>query len=92
MPREAYSSFGLVKGNIDFKSIYDLNNKDLVKASIRSFSGRMIKDIPGEISEDLDTSKEVALLKALHGSQETARPYKDLSIIKTKVSQEIKSI
>ena len=86
LPREAYSSFGLVKGNIDFKSIYDLNNKDLVKASIRSFSGRMIKDIPGEISEDLDTSKEVALLKALHGSQETARPYKDLSIINKSIT------
>ena len=86
LPREAYSSFGLVKGNIDFKSIYDLNNKNLVKASIRSFSGRMIKDIPGEISEDLDTSKEVALLKALHGSQETARPYKDLSIINKSIT------
>ena len=86
LPREAYSSFGLVKGNIDFKSIYDLNNKDLVKASIRSFSGRMIKDIPGEISEDLDTSKEVALLKALHGSQETVRPYKDLSIINKSIT------
>lgn len=86
LPREAYSSFGLVKGNIDFKSIYDLNNKDLVKASIRSFSGRMIKDIPGEISEDLDTSKEVALLKSLHGSQETARPYKDLSIINKSIT------
>ena len=86
LPREAYSSFGLVKGNIDFKSIYDLNNKDLVKSSIRSFSGRMIKDIPGEISEDLDTSKEVALLKALHGSQETVRPYKDLSIINKSIT------
>ena len=86
LPREAYSSFGLVKGNIDFKSIYDLNNKDLVKASIRSFSGRMIKDIPGEISEDLDTSKEVALLKVLHGSSGTTRPYKDLSIINKSIT------
>ena len=86
LPKEAFSSFGLVKGNIDFKSIYDLNNKDLVKSSIRSFAGRKVSDIPGEISEDLDTSKEVALLKVLHGSQETVRPYKDLSIINKSIT------
>ena len=86
LPKEAFSSFGLVKGNIDFKSIYDLNNKDLVKSSIRSFAGRKISDIPGELSEDLDTSKEVTLLKVLHGSQELVRPYKDLSIINKSIT------
>lgn len=40
LPKEAFSSFGLTKGSIDFKGIYDLANKDLVKASIRSFAGR----------------------------------------------------
>ena len=86
LPKEAFSSFGLTKGNLDFKGIYDLANKDLVKASIRSFAGRKISDIPGEISEDLDTSKEVALLKVLHGSLETTRPYKDLSIINKSIT------
>ena len=86
LPKEAFSSFGLTKGSIDFKGIYDLANKDLVKASIRSFAGRKISDIPGEISEDLDISKEVALLKVLHGSLETTRPYKDLSIINKSIT------
>ena len=86
LPKEAFSSFGLTKGSIDFKGIYDLANKDLVKVSIRSFAGRKISDIPGEISEDLDISKEVALLKVLHGSLETTRPYKDLSIINKSIT------